>query len=221
MKKTIMNNIVSYIAAIYLWLCLLTCRINFKAEGVDIKNHHSLNMQQGHFILFWHNRLIICCLLKALATKKKIFTIVSNHGDGQIIANVVEFFGNKTIRGSSNRKQGEDGKTAKDRGGMKALLNAVREVKKGNHVIITPDGPRGPIYEMKPNAIKLAIKQQIPLLALTATYSRYKQFNSWDKFMIPYPFCTIDIFIKKIDVNYNSDLEENILLVEKNLDLMK
>ncbi|MGZ4986124.1 MAG: DUF374 domain-containing protein, partial [Chthoniobacterales bacterium] len=54
---------------------------------------------------------------------------------------LVERFGHSTVRGSSSRK------------GVIALRQLVDELAAGTNVLITPDGPRGPLYEVNQGAI--------------------------------------------------------------------
>jgi lysophospholipid acyltransferase (LPLAT)-like uncharacterized protein len=61
-----------------------------------------------------------------------VTVLISEHGDGEIIARIAMHYGFRTVRGSTSR------------GAARALLELVREVKNGNELAITPDGPRGP-----------------------------------------------------------------------------
>jgi len=59
---------------------------------------------------------------------------------------------------------------------------------------MTPDGPRGPIYEFKAGAVVGAKKAGVALtLCKIKVYSGKALTKSWDKFMIPYPFARIDV----------------------------
>ncbi len=56
---------------------------------------------------------------------------------------------------------------------------------------ITPDGSRGPIYEAKTGAIALARITKKPILLLSFEYSGFIRLNSWDRFVVPYPFSKV------------------------------
>ena len=58
---------------------------------------------------------------------------------------------------------------------------------------ITPDGPRGPVYEISPGLIYLASKTGKPVMTIRVDYERYWELRSWDKFRIPKPFSKVHI----------------------------
>ena len=49
----------------------------------------------------------------------------------------------------------------------------------------TPDGPRGPLFECKPGPLLLAQMAQVPVVPMAAAADRYRQFDSWDRFIMP------------------------------------
>ncbi|RME69971.1 MAG: DUF374 domain-containing protein [Planctomycetota bacterium] len=126
-------------------------------------------------LCFWHNRM-----LPFVRTHRGsgICVLVSRHGDGEVIARMIEKAGFRTARGSSSR----GGAAA-----LRALAKAVRE----RHVAITPDGPRGPRYRMKPGALQLAALTGRPLVLASASAVSRWQLRSWDRFELPRPFSRI------------------------------
>jgi lysophospholipid acyltransferase (LPLAT)-like uncharacterized protein len=69
-------------------------------------------------------------------------------------------------------------------------------VKEGRDVGITPDGPRGPKYEMQPGIIKLGQLTGGTLVPVRVLYSRAIRFKTWDEFMLPLPFSTVKIIFE-------------------------
>jgi lysophospholipid acyltransferase (LPLAT)-like uncharacterized protein len=63
----------------------------------------------------------------------------------------------------------------------------------GEHVIITPDGSRGPRYHLKPGALLVAQKTGCALFLLHVEYSRYVRLRTWDGLAFPLPFARIDV----------------------------
>jgi len=90
-------------------------------------------------------------------------------------------FGMGAVRGSSSR------------GGVKALLLLRAQLREGVDVAITPDGPRGPVYEPSPGLLRLAVKTGLPVMAIRVDYERYWEIRSWDKFRIPKPFSRVHV----------------------------
>ncbi|MGE0173565.1 MAG: lysophospholipid acyltransferase family protein [Oligoflexales bacterium] len=106
--------------------------------------------------------------------------MVSKSFDGDLISGVVELLGHKGIRGSSSR------------GGREALKNIIRHFRSGFPVAITPDGPKGPPEKVKSGIIIAAQTTGAPIVPFY--YSCDKNWiseKSWDKHMIPKPFCTM------------------------------
>jgi len=74
-------------------------------------------------------------------------------------------------------------------------------------VLITPDGPRGPRHSMSDGAIGIALKSKLPIFVMNFKTDTFWQFSSWDKFVIPKPFTTVDFYIQSISLE-GLDLEE-------------
>jgi lysophospholipid acyltransferase (LPLAT)-like uncharacterized protein len=110
-----------------------------------------------------------------------IAVLISEHRDGELIARVAESLGYRTIRGSTNR------------GGARALLEVVRELRKGGDVAITPDGPRGPAESFTPGAAVAILKSGAAFQALAAHSDRAWRLRSWDRFLIPKPFARVTV----------------------------
>jgi hypothetical protein len=68
------------------------------------------------------------------------------------------------------------------------MRELVRLGRKNSDMAITPDGPRGPAEVVKPGVAHVARLTGRPILPLSFASSRFKRFNSWDRFLLPYPF---------------------------------
>jgi lysophospholipid acyltransferase (LPLAT)-like uncharacterized protein len=62
----------------------------------------------------------------------------------------------------------------------------MKEEKKPGVVI--PDGPRGPRFKAQPGVIALAQKTGFPIIPVAYSARKIKIFNSWDRFILPFPF---------------------------------
>lgn len=102
--------------------------------------------------------------------------LISQHGDGEIIARIIARFGHDAVRGSSTR------------GGAGALRALIKLGRSGKDVVVTPDGPKGPRHVAKLGVIQLAKATGLPIVPLGFGCSKKKLFSSWDRFMVPYPF---------------------------------
>lgn len=126
----------------------------------------------------WHGEMLP---LLYYHRNRQIAVLVSEHGDGEIIARILTTFGFRLIRGSSSR------------GAARALVAADRELAAGFDVGITPDGPRGPLHSVAPGALLAAHRAGVRIVPLAASASAFWQLGSWDRFMIPKPFARVTI----------------------------
>jgi lysophospholipid acyltransferase (LPLAT)-like uncharacterized protein len=102
--------------------------------------------------------------------------MISASRDGGVLANVVARFGVQPIRGSTSRR------------GPQALLEATTWIERGYSIVITPDGPRGPVYQVQEGIIHLAQLTGRPIIP-TSNFTHWKiRLRSWDRFQIPLPF---------------------------------
>ena len=131
---------------------------------------------------FWHNRmLVIPVAYQRYCLGRRGHCLTSPSKDGAIIAGVMERFGIGSVRGSSSRR------------GTMALRELTAILETGEDVAITPDGPRGPKYQLSPGIIKLAQLTDTPVLPIHVGYSSYWEIKSWDAFRIPKPFSCVDV----------------------------
>ncbi|TAK14738.1 MAG: DUF374 domain-containing protein, partial [Acidobacteria bacterium] len=103
--------------------------------------------------------------------------------DGEWIAAVSGHFGWGAVRGSSSR------------GGARALIQMKRQLLAGELMAFTPDGPRGPARVVQPGVIWLARATGAPVLAVRAEANYGREFNSWDRHLLPAPGATVTIDI--------------------------
>jgi len=135
------------------------------------------------FILsFWHRRLFMMPLAYPFQRKGWGVAILSSDSkDGERSAATWRWFGIHAVRG-----------TASD-DGAKALVRMIQAVKQGWDFGITPDGPRGPLMELKPGTIALARKTGAWIVPVTLAFDRQFELKTWDRMVIPLPFATCTI----------------------------
>ncbi|HEY5219594.1 MAG TPA: lysophospholipid acyltransferase family protein [Gemmatimonadaceae bacterium] len=128
--------------------------------------------------VIWHGQL----LLGVWAHRSEsVAALISEHGDGEIIARIARALGFRTVRGSSSR------------GANRALVGLVKELKDGFDVAITPDGPRGPNHAFAAGALLVAQRSGRPILPVGVHVSRAWHMKSWDRFTIPKPFAIVTV----------------------------
>lgn len=184
--------------------CLLSfayrswCRsLSFQGEGLE---HVDAAANQGRRLIYtlWHDELFPLSWY-AMSLKLRVATMVSQSRDGELLAQIIESLGIPTIRGSSSR------------GGMKALVAAIRLIKRQEmDIVITVDGPRGPRHVAKDGALHLAAKTGACIIPVRACMSRAYVFHkAWDKFQLPWPFtCCRVLFGEPYAIPNSSDKME-------------
>lgn len=148
-----------------------------RLEGPDVLATTSAG-GQACVLALWHGELLP---LVWYHRDRDIAALISTHADGELIARIVESLGYRPIRGSSSR------------GGMRALLEAVRELRSGRHVAFTTDGPRGPRRVSAAGVGVAAAKADAPVVAIGCTVDRAWRLDSWDRFVIPKPFARVTV----------------------------
>ena len=132
----------------------------------------------------WHNRILVMAITYAkYFSHRRCSVLTSASKDGAIVAEVMARFGTGSVRGSSSR-----------RGGV-ALREMAGIVESGSDVVITPDGPRGPVYKLSPGVVKLAELTGAPVVPVHVHYSSYWQLRSWDGFRIPKFFSRVTVVL--------------------------
>ena len=134
----------------------------------------------------WHNRLLVFPLiLRRFFPQRHGAALISASRDGDLLADAVRRFGYDVVRGSSSRL------------GASAILQLTQVLAAGGDVVITPDGPRGPAYELGPGIIFLAQKSGAAVLPMNLEYSRCWRLGSWDRFIVPRPFAKVRVLINR------------------------
>jgi len=141
-----------------------------------LEPEHFLGLRaQGTPIIFvfWHAHTLP---LAWCHRNEGIVTLVSDHGDGELLVRLIRHWGFGAVRGSSTR------------GAKKALKGMIRAARAGKDLALTPDGPRGPAREFKPGALAVAQATGLPLVPLAVGASGGWRLRSWDRFLVPHPF---------------------------------
>lgn len=155
----------------------------------------------------WHNRMIGgTAAAKPWLAFRSAVVLTSASKDGALLATAMESFELGAVRGSSSRR------------GAAALIQLKRVLAKGQHVCITPDGPKGPRYEVQPGLVKLASVSQVPIIPFLVSYEKYWEADSWDRFQIPKPFSKVKVtFGEAIEV-LPKQTEEELEIVRKKVE---
>lgn len=171
---------------IYAWLggliirCIAwSCR--FQIEGAEAFSEHS--KRHRTILILWHNRLLMMSeILRRFAAQFSYIALISDSRDGDMLAYIA-----KQSRIGRSIRVAHDARAA-------ALRTVIKELQKGNEILlITPDGPRGPLYKVKPGTILAAQKAKAQIIPMSWSANRYWTVGSWDGLIIPKPFARISV----------------------------
>ena len=158
-------------AAIRWWMGTVRYRFAFHDPRTD---PNSPALAGRYIYAFWHEHLLFPAARKP---GSRVFVLISQHADGELIARVCRHLGFHTVRGSTTR------------GGVPAVRALLRQSRRG-HLAVTPDGPRGPRRRVQPGIIYLAARTGLPIVPAGIGYQRAWRARSWDRFAVPKPFST-------------------------------
>jgi hypothetical protein len=190
MKTILRSAIVATLLGWLIWAYMALCNrtIRWTVEG----DEDALKIWLGYpniIVAAWHSTILLLpsgwnrIIQKWPNQKTRSAMLISLSKDGEPVANAIKHLGLEAVRGSSTHK----GKK-RDKGGMKALAEALRILKNGGGICITPDGPRGPAEIAQSGPIIMSQRTDAPILPYAIVSSPRRRLNTWDRFRIPYPF---------------------------------
>jgi lysophospholipid acyltransferase (LPLAT)-like uncharacterized protein len=138
-----------------------------------------MRRQETFVIAHWHgDELGILHLLKPY----NVSCIISTSKDGEIMNKAVQLLGAETVRGSSTR------------GGTQALKGIIRLKKRGRRPSVAVDGPKGPIYQVKPGVFQISRLTGLPIVPISFHATRFHRFaKAWNQSRLPLPFAKVTI----------------------------
>lgn len=151
----------------------------------------------------WHNRqFIITEIFKRYSVRQVTLNLlVSPAMDAAWFAGFFSKMGINPVRGSSTS------------GAIAAVRELLACYKAGEDLGITPDGPSGPLYEIKKGTVMMARLTKTDILLVVPNPRAYWRLKNWDGSYFPKPFSTIDLRFKYILHSSLVALEEDDAIV--------
>lgn len=155
------------------WLANLVIGF-FKFQGlfthITEVNHPDLN---SCLYAMWHRNQ---CLVYGFHDRPGVSVLISNSGDGEVVARGIKHMGFKIVRGSKSRK-----------GAVESTLQMIDDLKADRRVAIMVDGPHGPAEVVKDGIIKIAKLSGKPIVPVCWYSSNKNLFSlpTWDKLTMP------------------------------------
>jgi lysophospholipid acyltransferase (LPLAT)-like uncharacterized protein len=131
-------------------------------------------------VVIWHNRLFLSAeIFRRYRFKRRVYGLVSASKDGAWLAAFYRMIGIHPVRGSSSNL------------GREAAKVLIEKMREGHDIGITPDGPRGPMYEVEPGVLIVTRRNRAPMILVGAEFGPAKRLRSWDRFYVPWPFTKV------------------------------
>jgi hypothetical protein len=132
--------------------------------------------------ILWHNRLfLVADFVRRYRGGHPLYGLISASRDGTWLAALFWAIGMPTVRGSSSRF------------GREAAGELIGVLNQGFDAGLTPDGPRGPVYSVKPGALVVARRAKARACLVGIDFESAWRLPSWDGFYLPRPFSTIRV----------------------------
>lgn len=162
MKKKIKSFVMVYVIPPLVFSFLSLLRLTLRVTHINRPTDERWGTRFNYIVCFWHSRLLMMPFAKKGGGGK---VLISRHRDGELIARVVGFFGIGTVRGSYRK------------GSVSSLRAILHDLRDNIDVAITPDGPKGPRFEVKQGIVELARLSRKRLLPVSYGASKKKLFN--------------------------------------------
>lgn len=194
-KRRWLSRPLVYLAKAFLRLVLFTCRI--EVQGIEGLTRTAAN--DRCILMLWHNRLTILPEILLKHAPQFIYcAFISNSRDGELLAILANSYkSGRTLRVPHNARH-------------QALSQMIKQLKQNHEVMImTPDGPRGPRYQVKPGVVMAAQESSAYIIPFSWSANRFWQLKSWDQLRFPKPFTRIQaVFGTPIQIDPSLSLEE-------------
>jgi hypothetical protein len=149
-----------------------TTRFHFRYADPSLDPEVARRTGQRYIYAFFHEVMLFPAYFWAWPEMQ---ILISDHRDGELIAQVVSRLGFGVVRGSTTR------------GGARALREMTRRIDRG-HICVTPDGPKGPRRQVHQGLAYLASRTGLPVVGAGMAFRDPWRARSWDRFAVPRPF---------------------------------
>lgn len=157
---------------IRVWMRTLRLKSDSRGQETDPWDP---KLRERFIYALWHENMAIAFRVTTAAPMK---ILMSQSADGELLSQLSERFGVPTVRGSSSR------------GAVEALDELVA-LAGTHHLLVAPDGPRGPRRQIKRGLAYLASRTGMRVVPFGVGFSSCWRASSWDRTAIPKPGSTL------------------------------
>jgi lysophospholipid acyltransferase (LPLAT)-like uncharacterized protein len=165
--------------AVFYWIWARTWRL----QVLEHPAFKEALKKGGVAFAHWHGDEMV---VLRLGRHYKCAAMTSTSKDGELMTQVLKFFGFGISRGSSTR------------GGARALIGIIKLVKGGYNASVAVDGPKGPRHKVKEGVFYLSKHANVPIIPTGVAKAHALVFNrSWNKTFLPWPFSKVVVSFGK------------------------
>ncbi|MCC5841873.1 MAG: DUF374 domain-containing protein [Opitutales bacterium] len=133
-------------------------------------------------LVTWHNRSLLAPeIARRFFPPDSVACLISPSRRAAWQVAFYEYMRMIVIRGSSSRR------------GIAAMRESVAALRSGRDMAISPDGPIGPLYEIKRGAVTLARMSASPVVFIVPNARCAWRLRTWDRHLIPLPFSRVEV----------------------------
>jgi hypothetical protein len=154
------------------WMSTVRFRIDTGRQNIEPWED---SLQERFIYCLWHDSIVFASALRSAAP---MTVLVSSSHDGELLTRICHSYGAQTIRGSSSR------------GGVCAMDEIIARGRE-SHLLIAPDGPRGPRREVKRGLAYLASRTGMRIVPVGVGFQRAWRTKTWDRLALPFPGSTV------------------------------
>lgn len=174
--------------------------LRFELSADDLR--HVTKRDVPVVFVVWHNRLFLTPeIFRRYRGGRPLVALISASGDGAWLTAFFSLVGMRAARGSSSRL------------GREAATALVEAQRAGYDIGITPDGPRGPCYDLKAGVVIVPRRTSAPLLLIGGDFASAWQLKSWDRFYLPKPFSRVRLRCELVTNDQLADRDATLALL--------
>jgi lysophospholipid acyltransferase (LPLAT)-like uncharacterized protein len=175
LRNSVVIKVVAFGFATAMWLLFRTLKLQLQA-AVPEANPYDPTTREPFLYSVWHDSIVIPVFG---GRHCRTTALTSQHADGSFVAQVLRFNRIFVIRGSTNRIR---------TGSLRELMRRAET----QHLVLSPDGPRGPARCMSAGIAYLASRSGRAVVPTAYACSRsWRCRGSWTDLIIPKPFARV------------------------------